>query len=234
MSKMIEMLHRGHRGSRPHLATQTLAARPRQLVGAARPVPTNDSVSSPSEAISNWIPDAPTTDSSLNASDSAGEVSDLSPSQEGSASSSDSKECDALNPMLESALETLQKLETIRPFDHVEPHAEQERHSPVQADTIEPKSISALETPLDSISRRRSSVITGLSVEGRCDEIAEKSVRRRFRVHQSTPLSLESGQAGDGTEISKDAWAANVLAVCGGLLILAGILYVAVDMMFWF
>lgn len=110
--------------------------------------------------------------------------------------------------------ETLRKLETIRPFD--------------DADSLAPP---APDT----------GTVIAPSVSGPAVNDQEEPALRTIRRHRTAALSLQSeGSAPDpgvprgNTESRVNSWADNVLAVCGGLLMLAGILYVAVDVVFWF
>jgi len=208
-----------------------------------QPARTIEVVSSCSSEVPDWIQAAPTTHSSLIVP-ATGDVFDISPAQENSECSSDSQHCLATVSTLESALDTLKKLETIRPFDRFEADAENERATPLQSETSEPDSFFEPETPPDTTSEQPtiSPAIIGSSACGSSNEFGETLDRHKFRVRQSAPRSLESEQtdvvpveaAGARPDTTDAAWAANVLAICGGLLMLAGILYVAVDMMFWF
>jgi len=51
----------------------------------------------------------------------------------------------------------------------------------------------------------------------------------------ASQLTASADDAVDASRTSQpsDPWAANALAVCGGLLILASVLYVVVDVIMW-
>jgi hypothetical protein len=155
------------------------------------------------------------------------------------------RHCDANRPKLEPARDTLWKLETIRPFDDLETPAENEPVPVFPSATLEPGLVLNFDRPTGECAtapQLESPTFVPIAIGEPAAEIDRTLGRRRFRAHQSASLSLESEpaddlpveQSGEEPAAASDPWAANVLAVCGGLLMLAGILYVTVDMIFWF
>jgi hypothetical protein len=249
MSRVIETLHSGHRKTQTHLKARSRVARQAQLVAASQPAaaacrePHDSLVLRSEQTPPSAVPAAPASDAPSSAGPADEDVADLQ-SIEVSTSTDATDDSATDNPPLESPLDTLWKLETIRPFDRLESDRENEPipviHSPTPG--------RVLTLNFDTTAHEReaqppeSPTTVAASFDEPADEIAPSTARRRFRVHQTTPLSLESEQTDDvpadrpsgESSTGKEAWAANVLAVCGGLLILAAILYVTVDVIFWF
>ncbi len=140
--------------------------------------------------------------------------------------------------------DTLRKLETIHPFEATETldPADQSDHAAqhgLLSELVTPLEASAFPGNLD--------VQTGLATVSPSSSSSEpgeldRDTFRRIQVHRPTLMSLQSSDQSFGAigvretkpAGAKESWAANVLAVCGGLLILAGIFYVAVDVAIWF
>jgi Mrp family chromosome partitioning ATPase len=142
----------------------------------------------------------------------------------------------------EPCQESLEVLETIRPFDPPEPTADVTRDGP--SDCGEGDLIAELEASVEDILRHPQpfSRPAPRSVHVPHDEPSVPPNFHRFRIHDTASAAIEFEQpiresvvrTGTIREVADESWAANVLAVCGGLLIFAGVLYVVVDVILWF